>query len=168
MYSSVKKSSRAPSPANAAWWKNRMSPPAQNPPNKLSGAPGRPILLVPRIATTLISESSRQARRMPRRSRTICSDSALRALGRFSVISPALPRRSATTSSAPIFFNSVVIACVVMLVVSIQSVRSRPTRLSPANRRSTRWNQAPRRRPARPAKYRKSLQAGPVTRPRAP
>ena len=33
MYSSVKKSSSRGSPASAAWWKKRMSPPAQNAPN---------------------------------------------------------------------------------------------------------------------------------------
>ena len=38
-----------------------MSPPAQKPPNSASGVPGLPSLLVPRIATTATSGSSRQA-----------------------------------------------------------------------------------------------------------
>jgi hypothetical protein len=80
--------------------------------------PGWPFLLVPRIATTWTAGSSRQASKAAVSSRIMGSDSALSALGRFSVISPALPRRSSSTSA----LVSVFVFISLMPAASIQPV----------------------------------------------
>src|SRR5690606_34923036 len=89
-YSSVKKSSSSGLPASAAWWKKRMSPPAQK-------APNGPSLLTPRMATAMTPGSSRQASSVVLSVRIISSESALSALGRLRVMRPTRPCTSTMT-----------------------------------------------------------------------